>query len=255
MAPLAGKVAIVTGASRGIGRAMSNDKPLRVYALKLASNGASVVVNYAGSTAKAQEVVAEITQQGGKAIAVQADISQVADIKRLFDRTIEQFGKVDILVNNAGTIIYKPIAEVTEADCDNFVAVNIKGTYFACQQAAQRMVEGGRIVNFSSSTTAMMLPTYSAYVATKGAVEQITRVLAKELGTKKITVNAVSPGPTDTELFRDGKTEEQINRLAQMAALGKLGDAQEIADVVAFLASDEARWITGQNIRVNGGIT
>ncbi|OUL18221.1 SDR family oxidoreductase [Nostoc sp. 106C] len=245
MPSLAGKVAIVTGASRGIGRAI---------ALKLASNGASVTVNYAGNTAKAQEVVAEITQQGGQALPVQADISQVAEIKRLFDQTIEKFGKVDILINNAGIVIYQPITEVTESDFDQLVAVNIKGTYFACQQAAQRMAEGGRIINFSSSTTAMMLPTYSAYVATKGAVEQITRVLAKELGTKKITVNAVSPGPTDTELFRDGKTEEQINRLAQMAALGKLGDAQEIADVVAFLASDEARWITGQNIRVNGGI-
>ena len=245
MAPLTGKVAIITGASRGIGRAI---------ALKLSNRGASVVVNYAGSTAKAQEVVAEITQNGGQALAVQADISQVADIQRLFDRAIAQFGKVDILVNNAGVTVYKPVTEVTEADFDQLLAVNIKGTYFACQQAAQKMAEGGRIINFSSSTTAMMLPTYSAYVATKGAVEQITRVLAKELGTKKITVNAISPGPTDTELFRDGKTEEQINRLAQMAALGRLGDVQDIADVVAFLASDEARWITGQNIRVNGGI-
>ena len=245
MAPLTGKVAIITGASRGIGRAI---------ALKLSNRGASVVVNYAGSTAKAQEVVAEITQNGGQALAVQADISQVADIQRLFDRAIAQFGKVDILVNNAGVTVYKPVTEVTEAHLYQLLAVNIKGTYFACQQAAQKMAEGGRIINFSSSTTAMMLPTYSAYVATKGAVEQITRVLAKELGTKKSTVNAISPGPTDTELFRDGKTEEQINRLAQMAALGRLGDVQDIADVVAFLASDEARWITGQNIRVNGGI-
>ncbi|QIR37753.1 SDR family oxidoreductase [Tolypothrix sp. PCC 7910] len=245
MAPLTEKVAIITGASRGIGKAI---------ALKLASNGASVVVNYAGNTAKAEEVVTEITQHGGQALAIQADISQVAEIERLFDQAIAQFGKVDILVNNAGSIVYKPITEITEADFDKIFAVNVKGTYFACQQAAQKLTEGGRIINFSSSTTAMMLPTYSAYVATKGAVEQITRVLAKELGTKKITVNAVSPGPTDTELFRDGKTDEQINRLAQMAALGKLGDVQEIADVVAFLASDEARWITGQNIRVNGGI-
>ncbi|BAZ02013.1 short-chain dehydrogenase/reductase SDR [Tolypothrix tenuis PCC 7101] len=245
MPPLTGKVAIITGASRGIGKAI---------ALKLSNNGASVVVNYAGNTAKAEEVVAEITQQGGQAIAIQADISQVAEIERLFDQAIAKFGKVDILVNNAGSIVYKPITEITEADFDKIFAVNVKGTFFACQQAAQKLTEGGRIINFSSSTTALMLPTYSAYVATKGAVEQITRVLAKELGTKKITVNAVSPGPTDTELFRDGKSDEQINRLAQMAALGKLGDVQEIADVVAFLASDEARWITGQNIRVNGGI-
>ncbi|BAZ52430.1 short-chain dehydrogenase/reductase SDR [Nostoc sp. NIES-4103] len=245
MAALAGKVAIVTGASRGIGRAI---------ALKLAGNGASVVVNYAGNTTKAQEVVAEIDKLGVQGLAVQADVSKVAEIQRLFQQTIERFGRVDILVNNAGINIYKLITEVTEADFDKLFAINVKGTYFACQQAALHMAEGGRIINFSSSTTAMMLPTYSAYVATKGAVEQITRVLAKELGAKGIAVNVVSPGPTDTELFREGKTEEQINRLAQMAAFGKLGDVQEIADVVAFLASDEARWITGQNIRVNGGI-
>ncbi|WP_341526853.1 SDR family oxidoreductase [Nostoc sp. UHCC 0302] len=245
MASLAGKVSIITGASRGIGRAI---------ALKLAGNGASVVVNYAGNANKAQEVVADIEKLGVEAISVQADVSKVADIQRLFEQTIQRFGKVDILVNNAGTVIYKPITEVTEEEFDKIFAVNVKGTYFACQQAAQHLAEGGRIINFSSSTTAMMLPTYSVYVATKGAVEQITRVLAKELGTKGIAVNVISPGPTDTELFREGKTEEQINRLAQGAAFGKLGDVQEIADVVAFLASNEARWITGQNIRVNGGI-
>ncbi|MBW4688048.1 MAG: SDR family oxidoreductase [Komarekiella atlantica HA4396-MV6] len=245
MAQLTGKVAIITGASRGIGRAI---------ALKLAGNGASVVVNFAGNAEKAQEVVAEIEKLGVKAIAIQADVSKVADIQRLFEQTINHFGKVDILVNNAGIAIYQPITQVTEADFDKIFAINVKGTYFACQQAAQHMAEEGRIINFSSSTTAMMLPTYSAYVATKGAVEQITRILAKELGAKGITVNVVSPGPTDTELFREGKTQEQIDRLAQMAAFGKLGDVQEIADVVAFLASDAARWITGQNMRVNGGI-
>ncbi|MBD6619373.1 SDR family oxidoreductase [Komarekiella sp. 'clone 1'] len=245
MAKSAGKVAIITGASRGIGRAI---------ALKLAGNGASVVVNFASNADKAQEVVAEIEKLGVKAISVQADVSKVADIQRLFEQTINHFGKIDILVNNAGIATYQPITQVTEADFDKIFAINVKGTYFACQQAAQHMAEEGRIINFSSSTTAMMLPTYSAYVATKGAVEQITRVLAKELGAKSITVNVVSPGPTDTELFREGKTQEQIDRLAQMAAFGRLGDVQEIADVVAFLASDEARWITGQNIRVNGGI-
>ncbi|GAX42505.1 short-chain dehydrogenase/reductase SDR [Tolypothrix sp. NIES-4075] len=245
MGSLAGKVAIVTGASRGIGRAI---------ALKLASNGASVVVNYAGNTEKAQEVVTEIEKLQVQAISVQADVSKVADIHKLFDQTIEKFGKVDILVNNAGITFYKLTTEVTEEDFDKIFGINVKGTYFACQQAAQRMSDGGRIINFSSSTTAMMLPKYGAYVATKGAVEQMTRVLAKELGEKDITVNVVSPGPTDTELFRQGKTEEQINHFAQMAALGRLGQVQDLADVVAFLASDEARWITGQNIRVNGGI-
>ncbi|MBD2595413.1 3-ketoacyl-ACP reductase [Nostoc sp. MBR 210] len=245
MAALTGKVAIVTGASRGIGRAI---------ALTLSQKGASIVVNYAGNAAKAQEVVAEIEKLGVSAIAIQADVGNVADIEQLFQKTIAHFGKIDILVNNAGTIIYKPATEITEAEFDKLFAVNVKGTFFACQQAAKHIAIGGRIINFSSSTTAMMLPTYSAYAATKGAVEQITRVLAKELGAKEITVNVVSPGPTDTELFRDGKTPEQINRLAQMSAFNKLGDVQEIADVVAFLASEEARWITGQNIRVNGGV-
>lgn len=245
MAALEGKVAIVTGASRGIGRAI---------ALKLASNGASVVVNYASNADKAQAVVAEIAKLGSQAISLPADVSQVADIQRLFEQTIAHFGKVDILVNNAAIMLYKPIIEVTEAEFDKILATNIKGTYFACQQAALHMANGGRIINFSSTATALMLPTYSAYVATKGAVEQITRALTKELGAKEITINTVSPGPTDTELFRQGKTEAQIDRLAQMAALGRLGEVQEIADVVAFLASDEARWITGQNIRVNGGV-
>ncbi len=245
MTSLAGKVAIVTGASRGIGRAI---------ALKLAGKGASVIVNYAGNIEKAESVVATIKELGGKALAIQADVSKLTDIQKLFDQTIESFGKVDILVNNAGIIVYKPITDVTEEDFDKVFAINVKGTYFACQQAAQRMEEGGRIINFSSTTTAMMLPTYSAYAATKGAVEQITRIVAKELGSKNITVNVISPGPTDTELFKQDKTEEQINRLAQASAFARLGEVEDIADVVAFIASDEARWITGQNIRVNGGV-
>ncbi len=241
---LQGKVAIVTGSSRGIGSAIAQ---------RLSDDGATIVVNYAGRADKAAEVVAQIEAKGGSAITLQADVSKTADIQRLFDQTLERFGKVDILVNNAGTIFYKLITDVTEEDFDKIFAINVKGTYFACQQAAKRMSDGGRIINLSSSTTNLMLPTYSAYVATKGAVEQITRVLAKELGGRGITVNVVSPGATNTELFMTGKTEEQINRFAQMAALGRLGEVQDIADVIAFLVSDDARWITGQNIRVNGG--
>ncbi|NQE34315.1 SDR family oxidoreductase [Microcoleus asticus] len=244
MASLAGKVAIVTGASRGIGRAI---------ALRLSEEGASVVVNYARGSEQAKEVVSAIEAAGGKALAVQADVSKTAEIRDLFDRTLETYAQVDILVNNAGTMINKPVAEVTEAEFDNLFAINVKGTFFACQEAAKRMAEGGRIVNFSSSTTVMLLPTYGAYVATKGAVEQLTRSLAKELGDRQITVNVISPGPTDTELFTVGKTAEQIQRFTQMAALGRLGKVEDIADVTAFLCSEQARWITGQNIRVNGG--
>ena len=242
---LEGKVALVTGSSRGIGRAIAE---------RLSNDGAKLVINYAGSADKANEVVAAIATKGGEAIAVQADVGKVADIQRLFEQTRDRFGKLDILVNNAGTILYKPIAQVTDEEFDKIFAINVKGTFFACQHATQHLSEGGRIINFSSTTTALMLPTYGAYVAAKGAVEQITRVLAKELGGRGITVNVVSPGPTDTELFTADKTEEQIDRFAKMAALGRLGQVQDIADVVAFLASDDARWITGQNIRVNGGL-
>lgn len=245
MASLAGKVAIVTGASRGIGRAI---------ALRLSQEGASVVVNYARGAEQAKDVVSAIEAAGGKALAVQADVSKTAEIRDLFDRTQETYSQIDILVNNAGVILYKPVAEVTEAEFDNLFAINVKGTFFACQEAAKRMAEGGRIVNFSSSTTAIMMPTYGVYVATKGAVEQLTRSLAKEFGDRQITVNVISPGPTDTELFTVGKTAEQIQRFTQMSALGRLGKVEDIADVTAFLCSEQARWITGQNIRVNGGI-
>jgi len=245
MASLAGKVAIVTGASRGIGRAV---------ALRLSQEGASVVVNYKRGAEQAKEVVSAIEAAGGKALAVQADVSKTAEIRDLFDRTQETYSQIDILVNNAGVTFNKPVAEVTEAEFDNIFAINVKGTFFGCQEAAKRMAEGGRIVNFSSSTTAIMMPTYGVYVATKGAVEQLTRSLAKELGDRQITVNVISPGPTDTELFTVGKTAEQIQRFTQMTALGRLGKVEDIADVTAFLCSEQARWITGQNIRVNGGI-
>jgi 3-oxoacyl-[acyl-carrier protein] reductase len=242
---LDGKVALVTGASRGIGRAI---------ALRLGREGAAVVVNYSGSLEAAREAVAAVEAAGGRAVPVRADVGLVAEVERLLDATIRQFGRLDILVNNAGIMFNKPLSDVTEEEFDRIFAVNVKGTFFACQQAARRMAEGGRIINFSSSTTVLMLPTYAAYVATKGAVEQLSHVLAKELGPKGITVNVVSPGPTDTELFGQGKTEQDKQRFAQMAALGRLGRPEDIADVVALLVSEEARWITGQNIRANGGL-
>jgi 3-oxoacyl-[acyl-carrier protein] reductase len=242
---LEGKVALVTGASRGIGRAI---------AVRLGREGAAVVVNYSGNAEAAREAVAAVETAGGRAISVRADVGRVAEIVGLFDEAITKFGRLDILVNNAGILFNKQVADVTEEEYDRILAVNVKGTFFACREAARRMADGGRIINLSSSTTALMLPTYGAYVATKGAVEQLTHVLAKELGPKRITVNVVSPGPTDTELFGQDKTEQDKQRLAQMAALGRLGQPEDIADVVAFLASDQARWISGQNIRTNGGL-
>jgi 3-oxoacyl-[acyl-carrier protein] reductase len=243
---LQGKVAIVTGASRGIGKDL---------ALRLAKDGASVVVNYSSSEEAAKEVVNEIEKNGGKAIAVKADVGQVAQIENLFQETLKHFGKVDILVNNAGVVVYKDIQSTTEEEFDKLFNVNVKGTYFACQQAAKHLSDGGRVINFSSSAIGLVLPTYGTYLGTKGAVEQITRSFAKEIGKRGITVNAVAPGPTNTELFTQGKSEERINFFKNQSAFGRLGEPNDIADVVSFLASEESRWISGQTIRVNGAMS
>jgi 3-oxoacyl-[acyl-carrier protein] reductase len=181
-------------------------------------------------------------------------VSSAADVARLFDAAFERSGRVDVLVNNAGLLVTKPVAEVTDDEFDRLFAVNVRGTFLCCREAARRMADGGRIVNFSSSTTALMLPGYAAYCATKGAVEQLSHVLAKELGPKGITVNVVSPGPTDTELFGRGKTEDQKQQYARMAALGRLGTPEDIAGVVAMLVGPDAGWVTGQNLRANGGL-
>ena len=242
---LKGKTALVTGASRGIGRTIAE---------RLAKSGASVAVNYANNSDEAQKTVAEIKAAGGNAFAIQADVGRVPEIVRMFDETIAHFGRLDILVNNAGVMFIKSLTATTEADFDRIFDINVKGTYFACQQAAKRLADGGRIINLSSSTTARLLPNYSAYVATKGAVEQMTRSFAKELGPRGITVNAISPGPTETELFLTGKSSEQIEFFAKQSAFERLGKPGDIADVVTFLASDAARWISGQNIRANGGL-
>lgn len=238
------KIAIVTGSSRGLGAR---------FAIELGKNGASVVVNYTNNKAAADKVVAKIQSEGGGAVALQADISKAAEVKGLFDSTIAQFGKIDILINNAGVIVYKKIQDTTDDDFDRIFAVNVKGTFNTLREAASRMEDGGRIVNVSSSVTRLMLPNYGAYSATKGAVEQLTRVFAKEVGSRRITVNSISPGPTNTELFHKGKTEEDIARLASMAALGRIGEPDDIARAVMFLVSDEAAWVTGQNLGVNGG--
>ena len=241
---LEGKVAIITGSSRGIGR---------VVAEQLADLGANVVINYSSNRQKADKVVEGILKKGGKAVALHADLSKLSDVKELFTKTIETFGKVDILINNAGLMITKPLSDVTEDDFDKQFAVNVKGTFFACQQALKHMENKGRIVNFSTSVAGQMFPTYSVYAGTKGAVEQFTRQLAKEFGSKQITINAVAPGPVNTELFKLGKTEQQIDAMKKMNAFGRIGEPEDIANVIEFLVSDKSQWVTGQTLRVNGG--
>lgn len=244
MKHLEGKVAIITGSSRGIGRAIAE---------QLADLGANVVINYSSSPEKAAEVAEAIIQKGGKAAAIHADLSKVSDVEQLFAQTIAAFGKVDILINNAGLMITKPLADVTEADFDKQFAVNVKGTFFACQQALLHMENNGRIVNFSTSVVGQMFPAYSVYAGTKGAVEQFTRQLAKEFGPKGITINAVAPGPVNTELFLVGKTEQQIEGIRKVNAFGRIGEPDDIANVIEFLVSDKSQWVTGQTLRVNGG--
>jgi 3-oxoacyl-[acyl-carrier protein] reductase len=241
---LQGKVAIVTGAATGIGKAIAR---------KFGREGASVAVNYLTDPQAAQEVVDDILANGGSAFPVQADISKIDQLAAMFSKTLDHYGRLDILVNNAATTLNKPVAEVSEAEFDLIYAINVKGTFFACQLACHHMVEGGRIINLSSATTGLMLPGYGTYDSTKGAVEQLTRILSKELGPKNITVNAVSPGATETEQFRRGKSDDLIASFIRLSSFGRLGQVDDIADVVTFLATDEARWVTGQNIRVNGG--
>ncbi len=241
---LNGKVALVTGASRGIGRQV---------ALQLAKAGAKVVVNYSSSRDKADEVVKTIEQFGGQAAAIRADVSKVAEVEALFSETLERFGRVDILINNAGVMANVTISDVTEEIFDQHFALNVKGTYFACQQAMKHMAPGGTIINFSTSIAGAMLQTYSLYAATKGAVEQLTRQLAKEFGPRDITINCIAPGQVATELFLNGKSPELVDSYRRMNAFGRLGEPEDIANAVELFVSGQARWITGQTIRVNGG--
>ena len=242
MTSLKGKVAIVTGSSRGIGRAIAE---------KLGRDGASVVVNYAGSQEKAAEVVRAIESAGAKAIAMQADMSKPEEVKHLFDETEKQFGQFHILVNNAGTFLMKPAIDITQEEFDKVININVRGVFLALQEAARRMPDGGRIVNLASNVTVQSLANASIYAASKAAVEQFTRVLAKELGSRQITVNAVAPGATETDMIPDVAREI----VPKMTPLGRLGQPEDIADVVAFVVSEEARWITGQIIGVNGGMS
>jgi len=239
------KAAIVTGGSRGIGAAISR---------RLAKDGFALVINYSSNQAEADRLVAEITSSGGKAIAVQADVADPASVKALFDAAETEFGGVDVLVNNAGVLHTAPLAEFDDAQFDRLFSINVKGTFNTLRLSATRVRSGGRIINLSTSVIGMALPGYSIYAATKTAVEMFTSVLAKELRGKNITVNAVAPGPTATELFFEGKSQQQVDHLAKLAPLERLAQPEDIAGVISFLAGPDGAWVNGQVIRANGGM-
>lgn len=241
----ASKVAIVTGASRGIGAAVAQ---------RLAREGFTVVVNYAGAAAEAEALVGEIGKAGGHAIAAQADVSDSTAVARMFDAAEAAYGGVDVLVNNAGIMKLATLAESDDALFDSQIAVNLKGTFNTLREAARRLRDGGRIINFSSSVVGLYQPTYAVYAATKAGVEAMTHVLTKELRGRNITVNTVAPGPTATRLFLDGKPQDVIDRLSKLAPLERLGQPEDIAAAVAFLAGPDGAWINGQTLRANGGI-
>ncbi len=240
-----GKVALVTGASRGIGAAIAE---------RLGREGYAVVVNYAGNAAAAEAVVRKIEQAGGRGFVAQGDVSDPKAVARTFDAAEAALGGVDVLVNNAGIMKLAPIAQSDDALFDQTIGVNLKGTFNTLREAARRLRAGGRIVNFSTSVLGLRLETYGVYAATKAAVEALTPILAKELRGRAITVNAIAPGPTATDLFLNGKSPELIERMAKMNPLERLGTPEDIAAAVAFLVGPDGGWINGQVLRANGGM-
>jgi 3-oxoacyl-[acyl-carrier protein] reductase len=238
------KSAIVTGASRGIGRGV---------ATRLAHDGFAVAVNFAGNATKAEEVVAEIKAARGQAIAVQGDVANAADMERLFKETLDTFGGINVVVNCAGIAQFSPIAGGDLDLFDKVIATNLRGTFVVLGQASRQISAGGRIIAFSSSVIAMAFPTYGPYIASKAGVEGLVRVLANELRGRNITVNAVAPGPVATELFLTGKAEARIEELRKLSPLERLGQPEDIANVVSFLAGPDGGWVNGQVLRANGG--
>jgi 3-oxoacyl-[acyl-carrier protein] reductase len=239
------KSAIVTGASRGIGAAIAE---------RLAADGFAVVINFSGSEAAAKALAGKISGKGGRAVAVQADVSDPQAVKHLFDAAVTNFGGADVLVNNAGIMMLKSIGESDDALFDRQIAINLKGTFNGVREAARRLRQGGRIVNFSTSVVGLKLENYGVYAATKAAVETLTAILAKELRGRSITVNAIAPGPTATDLFLNGKPPELVERMAKMSPLERLGTPEDIAAAVAFLVGPDGPWINGQTLRANGGV-
>ncbi len=239
------KVAIVTGASRGIGAAVAE---------RLARDGFAVVINYSANAQPAEGLARAIEAKGGRAIAAKADVSDPSAVRGMFDAAERAFGGVNVLVNNAGIMKLAKIADSDDALFDQQIAVNLKGSFNAMREAARRLRDGGRIVNFSTSVVGTKLETYSVYAATKSAVETMTAILSKELRGRNITVNAVAPGPTATDLFLDGKSPELVERMAKMNPLERLATPEDIASVVAFLVGPDGGWINGQVLRANGGM-
>lgn len=238
------KVILVTGSSRGIGKEI---------AILLAKNGAKIIVNHSNSQKEAEDTVDEIKQNGGDAIAIKADVSDRSQVTQLFKKSIEAFGKIDVLVNNAGAMISKKLKDHTQQDFTKQFEVNVRGLFNTLQEADSKLSDNGNIINFSSSTAKLMLPNYAVYSATKAAVEQMTRVYSKEIG-RGISVNAIAPGATETAMFLNGKSQEQIDKLSAMNAFNRLAKPIDIARVVLFLASDNSKWISGQVIGANGGL-
>lgn len=245
MRKLSEKVVLITGASKGIGAEIAS---------QFAAAGAKVIVNYASSQTDADKLINEIKQQGGDAIAIQADVSKSAEVSQLFDNAIAHFGQMDVLINNAGIAIYKTIQDTSDEEFDKIFAINVKGVFNTLREAATKLADNGSVINFSTTVNRIMLPTYGSYVATKSAVEQFTRIFAKEIGHRNINVNSISPGPTATNLFLQGKTQQTIDRLAGLNPFNRIAEPTDIANIVLFLASDEAKWINAQNIGANGGM-
>lgn len=240
-----GKVALVTGSSRGIGAAIAK---------RLARDGYKVTVNYVGNEDLAASVVRDIEAAGGQAISHRADVSDAGEVRGLFDANDKAFGGVDVVVSNAGIMRLAPFARMSDEDFDRMIDVNMKGSFYTLREAARRVRNGGRIITLSSSITQLRTPTYGPYAASKAAQDMYASVLAKELGERQISVNAVAPGLVNTTLFTDGKTEQQIQGFIQRTPLGRLGEPEDIANVISALVSANAAWVSGQVVYANGAV-